>query len=60
MFWVAIIIVNIFGTLGYAEEEFVSTSAFIFHSASLTVLAASVVVVPQARRCRDFHHHWHR
>jgi amino acid transporter len=43
IFWVFIIIINIFGTLGYAEEEFVS-SAFKLAATVIFMIVAVVLV----------------
>ena len=44
IFWVAIIVVNVFGTLGYAEEEFVSSCIKLTAAVIFIIIAFALVL----------------
>jgi amino acid transporter len=55
IFWLAIVVINLFGTLGYAEEEF--WSAVIKLSAIVIFIIISLVLVlgggPKGKQSRE-------
>lgn len=57
IFWVFIIIINVFGTLGYAEEEFFS-SLFKLLATVVFLIIAVVLICGGGPSDGKFHHYW--
>lgn len=57
IFWAFIILINVFGTLGYAEEEFVS-SAFKLAATVIFMIVAFVLVLGGGPSSGKFDHYW--
>ncbi|EHA49222.1 Amino-acid permease inda1 [Pyricularia oryzae] len=57
VFWLAILIINIFGTLGYAEEEFAS-SAFKLLATCIFLVIAFVLVLGGGPKDGRYNEYW--